>query len=409
MPEFLKLLPKDDALELFIPNVISNLEIEWIKTSDALGRITGDDVAAKHPLPEFPRTTVDGYAVRSKDTHGASDSLPMYLDLQGEIPMGAAPSDILKPNNCLLIHTGGMLPDGADAVVMLEHTQEARQGEIEILRPAAPGENTIQIGEDVAKGDIVISRGTRLEPAEIGGLMALGILEINVFRRPKVGIISSGDEVVDPSQSPNIGQVRDVNSYTLSSLVRNNGGEPVLYGIVGDDRDNMVNTVRKAMQNSELVIVTAGSSASSRDLTAAVFDEMGDPGVLVHGVNIRPGKPTILAIANGKPLIGLPGNPVSALVIAGIFVVPVLRKLLNLESLPDPSISARMEINFSSGSGRQEWLPVRLKPSADGYLAEPIFGKSNLIFRLVRANGLVVIPPNSTGLEVGQLVDVYPF
>lgn len=353
---------------------------------------------------------MDGYAVRAADTYGASESLPAYLDLAAEVPMGASPDFRLTPAQGALIHTGGMLPEGADAVVMVEDTQSARAGEVEILRAVAVGENVIKVGEDVKLGQEVIPAGTRLRPAEIGGLMALGITRVPVARRPRVGILSSGDEVIPPAQQPAPGQVRDVNTYTLSALVERTGGVAVRYDIIPDTRAAMLAAISRAHRECDMVIVTAGSSASSRDLTAEVIDQIGAPGVLVHGVNVRPGKPTILAVCDGKAMVGLPGNPVSALVIAGLFVVPALRALLGENQVrPQPTVPAHLTVNFASQTGREQWLPVRVIPGPAGYLADPIFGQSNLIFTLARADGLVRIPAAATGLEAGEAVEVVLF
>jgi molybdopterin molybdotransferase len=408
MPEFLELLPPDVALSYLMSQLDPRVEPEEVATSLALGRVTAVPVVATQPLPSFPRATVDGYAVRAVDTFGASDSLPAYLDLIGEVPMGAAAGFGLAPGQCAVIHTGGMLPARADAVVMIEHTQLAAAQEVEILRAVAIGENVLKVGEDVALGDEVIAAGTRLRSAEIGGLMALGITRLMVARKPHVGILSSGDEVVPPEETPGPGQVRDVNAYTLSALVEAAGGSAVRYGIIPDNQDAMQDAAQKALTECDLVVITAGSSASTRDLTALVINELGKPGVLVHGVNVRPGKPTILASCDGRAVIGLPGNPVSALVIASLFVAPVIEFCLGLRrTRPKPAVWARLAINLPSQAGREDWFPVRLVQVEAGYQAEPIFGKSNLIFHLAQADGLVRIPADANGLAAGELVEVF--
>jgi len=437
--EFLTLLPPDEARALLMSHLSSGTaDSESLDSFLALGRVTAEDILAPHPLPEFARTSVDGYAVRASDTFGASESLPAYLTLVGEIPMGAPADLTLESGQCALIHTGGMLPANADAVVMLEYTQtinrEERKereeiqkrnlsdfarfavgSEIEIFRPVAVGENVINIGEDVRTGQVVISRGTSLREAEIGGLMALGITQVRVARKPRVGLISSGDEVVEPSQPSRPGQVRDVNAYTLSALVTRAGGEPLRYGIIRDDFSALQAMAQKALTECDVIIITAGSSASTRDMTADVIRTLGAPGVLVHGINTRPGKPTILGAANGKAVIGLPGNPVSALVNGYLFVVPVIEKLLGLTPRPRPTVMARLTVNLASQAGREDWWPVRLLPPSpvigrgaggEGYNAEPIFGKSNLIFTLASADGLLRIHPDATGLSAGEIVEV---
>jgi molybdopterin molybdotransferase len=414
MPEFLTLLPPTEALQqllLTLPVVPSLPEL--IDTKCSLGRVVAEPVIAPHPLPAFPRSTVDGYAVRAADTYGASDHLPCYLKLAGEIPMGAEANIALTSSYCALIHTGGMLPDGADAVVMLEHTQHTHTDEIEILRSVAVGENILQVGEDVATGDEVIPAGTRIRPAEIGGLMALGLTKVAVVRKPRIGIISSGDEIIPPETPLQAGQVHDINTYTLSALIEDCGGVPVRYGIIPDQAVVLHTVSAQALLECDAVVITAGSSASTRDFTAQVIDAIGRPGVLVHGVNIRPGKPTILAVCNGKAVIGLPGNPVSALVVASLFVIPVVESLLrfrhyvglNRKNL-GLSTRARLAINIPSQAGREDWIPVRLIATPTGIMAEPLFGKSNLIFTLVRADGMIYIPPDITGITAGEMVEV---
>ena len=416
MPEFLTLLPPDSAREKLLSELTPLQQSTLIETSTSLGRVTAEDVLAPHPLPEFPRSTVDGYAVKARDTFGASDSLPGYLKLAGEVPMGAAPSFAIRPGECALIHTGGMLPEGADAVVMLEYTQQSGD-EIELLRAVADGENLIRVGEDVQQGQVVIPRGSLLRPAEIGGLMALGITKLRVANKINVGLISSGDEVIPAEQSPAPGQVRDINAHTLSALVRRSGGEAVYYGILPDDFDALRAAAQKALAECDVVVITAGSSASTRDMTAQVIDSLGRPGVLVHGINTKPGKPTILGACGGKAVIGLPGNPVSALVNGYLFVVPVIEKLLGLPlDRPKASIPARLTVNLASQAGREDWWPVRLLPSPKGrgaggegagWLAEPIFGKSNLIFTLAAADGLIKIHPDANGISAGEMVDIF--
>jgi len=284
MPEFLNLKPPIQALDLLLRNLNIQPRSEKILALDALGRVLVAPIRAEHPLPSFRRSTVDGFAVIAADTYGASESLPAYLPLVGEVPMGGAPDFVLDNGLCAVIHTGGMLPEGADAVIMIEHTQQARQDEVELLRSVAVGENVLQVGEDVEDGEEVIPAGTLIRPAEIGGMMALGVREIEVAARPKVAIISSGDEVVPPDSEIGPGKVRDINSYTLQALVQQAGGSPILYGIAPDQRDEMERIVRQAHAECDLVVVTAGSSASARDLTALVIDDLGEPGVLVHGV-----------------------------------------------------------------------------------------------------------------------------
>jgi len=291
-------------------------------------------------------------------------------------------------------------------VVMLENTQLSGARDVEVNRPVAVNENIILPGEDVRKGEEVIAAGRLLRPAEIGGLAALGILSVDVQVPPKIGIISSGDEIIAPSGKLQIGQVRDVNSYSLSALVERRSGQAIRYGVIPDDGGCLREILLKALGDCEAIVITAGSSASSRDLTAGVIQSIGEPGVLVHGVNIRPGKPTILAVSRGKAVIGLPGNPVSALVIAGLFVEPVIDRLLGLGTEIRPSITGRLALNITSQAGREDYIPVTLSQENNELIATPIFFKSNLIFNLAKADGLAVINADDTGLTAGEIVKV---
>ena len=410
MPEFLNLLSTDIALgkiNKYLELIV--LPEEKIKTENALNRILSKSIKSKENLPAFTRSTVDGFAVKSRDTHGVSESLPGFFTVIGEVKMGQSTDLIVGNGQVATIHTGGMLPEGADAVIMIENTQVSAKNEIEVLKAVGSGENLILAGEDVKIGDEVFETGIRLRPGDIGGLMALGQTEIDVYKRPTVGIVSTGDEVVPPEEKINIGQVRDINSYTLSSLVEKNNCIPNRYQIVPDNAAQLTATMKKAYSENDLVIVTAGSSASVRDLTADVIQTLGEPGVLVHGVNVRPGKPTILAICDGKPVVGLPGNPVSAYVIAHMFVVPIMERLSGLKS---PSIRmgipGKISINVASVAGREDWIPVKfLEKDTNGVLiAEPIFYKSNLIFSIIRADGFVRIKPDVTGIVANEEVEI---
>jgi molybdopterin molybdotransferase len=409
MPEFLELLPPAEALlQLLNAMPEATPQSELITTRGAFGRVLSMDIIAQEPLPPFTRSTVDGYALRAQDTHGASESLPTYLRMVGEVPMGSEPGFQIGIGDAAIIHTGGMLPNGADAVVMLEFTQQTGDGEVECLKAIPSGENVLLQGEDVPVGSVVLQQGKRLGIADIGGLTALGILEVSVAKAPRIAIISSGDEVVPADQRPAIGQVRDINSTTLALLIEKAGGVPVEYGIAPDEPDALKLLLSKALAECDAAVVTAGSSASARDLTAQIIHQMGSPGVLVHGVNVKPGKPTILAVCDGKPVVGLPGNPVSALVIAWLFVVPLIQHLLGeVLDVPRPVVHARLAVNIPSVAGREDYVPVRLNKVDGKVIAQPTYFKSNLIFSLSRSHGLVRIPPNETGLAAGSDVEVF--
>ena len=288
MPEFFNVLEPEAALQVLREHLSPVVDSELIATSDSLGRVTAAEVLSPEDLPPFPRSTMDGYSVRSSDTFGASESLPAYLDVVGEVPMGSASPLSVSPGQAAEAYTGGMLADGADAVVMVEQTQRADEATIEVLRPVAPGENVVQVGEDVNSGDTVVPAGHVLRPQDLGGLLALGITQINVGRRPRVAIVSTGDELVPPQVSPGPGQIRDVNTYTISALVVQAGGVPVPVALVEDDYEAQRNAAIQALGEGDVLVFSAGSSVSSRDLTASVIESLGEPGVLVHGISLKP-------------------------------------------------------------------------------------------------------------------------
>ena len=410
MPEMFKVLPPAEALKVLRDHLPSGVRGEVINTADALDRVLVERLTAPSSLPSFPRSTMDGYAVRAEDTFGATETLPAYFTVIGEVPMGRAFELTVGPTQAAVVYTGGMIPPGSDAVVMIERTQKLDDASIEVLRAVAPGENVIHVGEDVKEGETLFEAGHILRPQDLGGLMALGILRVTVAARPRVAIISTGDEVIPPERMPGPGQVRDVNTYAIAGLVARAGGIPLPGGIIADDYESIFSTAQTALESADVLVISAGSSVSTRDLTADVLNHAGKPGVVVHGVAVRPGKPTILGVCDGKPVIGLPGNPVSALVVAGLFLVPILQWLQGLTAPRAPNrATARLSHNIPSVPGREDYVQVRLV-ERDGQLwAEPVFGKSNLIYTLVKADGLVCVPLNSNGLHKDELVEVAMF
>jgi molybdopterin molybdotransferase len=323
--------------------------------------------------------------------------------------MGRDPDVALQVGQVARISTGGMLPPGSDAVVMVEHTQEASNSLVEVLRPVAVGENVIEVGEDVRHGDALLARGHTLRSQDIGGLLAMGVTRVGVTRKARVGIISSGDEVVAPDTSPGPGQIRDINSYTLAALVQRAGHEPSILGIVPDVYEQLAEAAQRAALEHDVLILSAGSSVSTRDMTVDVIAALGAPGVLVHGVSLRPGKPTILAVADGKPMFGLPGNPVSCMVTFDLFVAPALAHISGQTIVPRVTRRARLTKNIASASGREDYVQVRLSERDGEPWAEPVFGKSNLIYSLVRSDGMVKVELNQGGLVEGAWVDVILF
>ena len=408
MTEFFNVLTPPDAWQRLIEHYQPEPHPEPIPPDQALDRFLAESPTAPHDLPEFTRSTVDGYAVRAKDAYGATPGLPAFLDVVGEVPMGRAAAVSVGLGQTALVHTGGMIPPGADAVVMVENTQVADEHSIEVLGAVAVGENVIQVGEDVSAGEEILPVGHALRPQDIGGLLALGITEVQVAWRPRVAIISTGDEVVPPDQSPGPGQVRDINSYTLAALTQRAGGEAVLYGVIPDQREALEAAVRNALDTCDIIALSAGSSVSYRDMSVDVIGAMGEPGILAHGISIRPGKPTIVAVAEGKALFGLPGNPVSAMVLFDLFVSPAIR--LNLGADPfsafKPQVQARLFRQIASAAGREDHIQVRLEDRSGELWAVPVFGKSNLIYTLVHSDGVVQVHLDSLGIEQGAWVTV---
>ena len=399
-----------EALSVLLARLPARAQVEEVLTSEALDRVLGEDVHSPGDLPTFRRSTMDGFAVRAADTFGATEGLPAYLEIVDEVFMGHAPRTALGTGQCARIATGGMLPANADAVVMVEQTQEVGPSTIEALRAVAPGENVVQIGEDVRGGDLILPRGHRLRPQDVGGLVALGITCVLVVRRLRVGIVSGGDELVAPEQEPGPAQIRDINSYTLAALIRRDGHTPSLAGIFPDEYAALESAARAALASNDVVILSAGSSVSARDMTAQVVDSLGEPGVLVHGVSLKPGKPTILGVCAGKPVFGLPGNPVSCMVTYDLFVAPTLAHLSGAARPPRTTVTARLARNIASATGREDYIQVRLGRGRDGGLeAVPVFGKSNLIFTLIRADGMLKIPLDAGGLPAGAQVEVVLF
>lgn len=405
--EFFQVRLPADALAEWLRATPPASLTETVPVLHAAGRVLAVDVTAHADVPAFARSLMDGYAVRAADTFGASATLPAFLTVVGEVPMGAPTALSLRPGEAALIHTGGMLPAHADAVVMVELTQTARDGEIEVLKAVAPGENVLQIGDDIRTGAVMVRRGHRLRPQDLGGLAALGHTQVSVVRFPRVAVLATGDEVVPPEVEPAPGQIRDVNTYAIAGLIHQHGGVAVPAGIAPDRYETLLNMAQTALAEADMLVLMAGSSVSVRDMTAQVVNALGAPGLLVHGVALKPGKPAMLGVCAGKPVVGLPGNPVSALVVAEVFVRPMLYHLQGATAPTRNRTAARLTRNIPSQAGRVDYVPVRLTHDDTGHwLAEPVFGKSNQIFTLVFADGLVQVPANATGLSAGTVVIV---
>jgi molybdopterin molybdotransferase len=352
---------------------------------------------------------MDGFAVRAASTFGASEANPAYLSIRGQIPMGVKPDFAIGPGEAARISTGGMLPEGADSVIMVEHTDLLDATTIEAYRSVAPGQNIIEKGEDIQCREPALATKTRIRPQEAGLLAACGRTEITVFKRPLVGIISTGDEVVPVNRVPGDGQIRDINTHTLSGQVLAAGGVPIVFGIVRDSRDDLMEKCRSALQITDMVMISGGSSVGARDFTVEVLDALPDTDILVHGISISPGKPTILARSGHKPFWGLPGHAVSAMVVFAVVVRPFLDRLCGLPAaVRQFGVQAVLSRNIASAQGRVDYVRVRLSDRDGVVMAEPILGKSGLIHTMIKADGLIAIGMNTEGLDEGTVVAVMP-
>jgi molybdopterin molybdotransferase len=406
MKEFFNVIDLDQVFE-YIPE-FAPVGIEETNVADSLGRIIAQDIVADTDLPDFRRATMDGFAVKGASTFGASDGNPAYLAVKGSVAMGAAADQVIGPGEAVKIATGGMLPRGADSVIMVEHTESIDDTTIEAYRSVAPGQNIIDIGEDYPKDKTILSSGTRIRPQEVGLMAAFGQQHIAVRKQPTIGVISTGDEVVAIDETPAPGQIRDINSFTLSGLVQQAGGKCVSYGIVKDNFDALFQTCEQALAQCDMLMVSGGSSVGARDLTIEILNAMQDTRILFHGISISPGKPTILANAQGKAFWGLPGHVVSAMVVFSRIVIPFVEHVAGLGShqaseLRRPAVLSR---NLSSAQGRVDYVRVRLLNKEGTLWAEPILGKSGLINTMVQADGLIEIGLNTEGLDKGTVVEV---
>lgn len=385
-------------------------QTETVPLLQGLNRLLAQDIVALEDVPGFDRSTMDGYAVRARDTFGATEALPAYIDVAGEVKMGEEAKGNLLAGQAWAIPTGGMLPPGADAVVMVEYTEELDSQTIGVTRPVAPGENLVRRGEDVAQGKVVLTAGHRLRPQDLGILAAVGVTEVPVLKPLRVGIISTGNELTAPDQPTEPGKVRDINSYTLYGQVLEAGGQPVLYGIIEDQFASLQQAVAGALAENDMVLISGGSSVGARDVSAKVIETLGNPGVLFHGMAIKPGKPTIGAVVAGKPVLGLPGHPVSAMVVFDLLARPIIAAAGLQKAETAFPLRAALTRNIHSATGRDDYLRVSLRRLPDGSIvADPVLGKSGLISTMVKAAGVAHIPLNKEGVEAGELVDVWLF
>ena len=394
---FLKVVPLEKALEV-IGSFPLRPGIESVPLSEALGRVLAEDVVSPVDVPPFDRATVDGYALRAEDTFMASESEPVRLKVIGEVNAGDNPDFELKPGESVYISTGAPLPKGADAVIQFEDVD--REGEeVIIYKPAYPGLGVMKAGTDIPKGKTLLKRGTKLTFKDTALLSAVGIAEVPVFRRPRVAVISTGNEVVLPGAELRYGQIYDINGRAIADAVKELGGEALFLGIARDDRESLKALIEKGVECCDVVILSGGASGGIRDLTSSIIEELGE--VKIHGIAIQPGKPTIIGLINGKSVFGLPGYPTSCLTNFTLIVAPLLRKLLGRES-EVRKVRKKLAHKVFSVKGRRQFLPVRV----EGDKAVPILKGSGAVTSFIEADGFIEVPENVEILQAGEEVEV---
>jgi len=408
MKEFFKVTDLKKVLEY--TSDFPRVKTEDVPLPEATGRVLAADIFSEVDLPDFMRSTMDGYAISASSTFGASEANPAYLTIRGSVSMGESPAFSVGPGEAAKISTGGMLPDGTDSVVMIEHTETIDKTTIEVYRSVAPGQNVLEKGEDISMGAVLVSDGKRLRAQETGLLAAFGQETVRVYKKPVIGIISTGDEIVPIDETPAPGQIRDINMYTLSDLVKNAGAEPATFGIVRDDFDDLFEKCTLALEKADMVLISGGSSVGTHDFTIQVLAALPDAQILVHGISISPGKPTILAKSHHHAIWGLPGQVVSAMVVFEVVVKPFIEQIsgLSIKQKKEFTLPALLSRNISSSQGRADYIRVRLNEIDGALWAEPILGKSGLINTMVKADGLIEIGVNTEGLDKGTEVEVIP-
>lgn len=392
---------------------IAPVATEAIETVRARGRVLAEDLTSQVDLPHFARAAMDGYAVLAKDTFGASASQPAYLKLAGTVEMGKEATRRVEKGEAIRISTGGMMPPGSDAVVMVEYTEEAAAGTVEFHRGVSPGQNVILIGDDIQKGAPVFSRGRRLRAHDLGALTGIGVSKITVYKKPRVALISTGDEIVAVDSEPLPGQVRNINQHSLAGLIDECGAELKDFGVVRDDREALKEALGRALEWADVVMLSGGSSMGAKDIALDVILSFPGAEMVFHGISVSPGKPTIFARAAGKPVLGLPGYPVSALVIFELFAAPLVRALggENASAAGEFKKTTRaiLKTNVASQAGREDYIRVCLEKAGDKTYARPLPSKSGAIFTLVKADGMIRVDLNQEGIEQGEEVEVILF
>jgi molybdopterin molybdotransferase len=398
----------DDALQIFFEALGKpTIRFQNVPVTKALGRIVAEDIGASQSLPPTDRSVMDGYAVRSEDVRDANDQTPAILKLSGESKLGELCKATVNPGTGVAVATGSMIPPGADTVVIVERTKPMPGGKIAVYAPAGPWQSISKRGEDVSPGRLVLTRGHRLLPHDLGILKALGFSKVRVVRKPVISLISTGNELADFLKKGEFWKIVDINRVVLAGMVERLGAEPLDLGIVKDREGSILRAIRKGLRISDVVVVTAGSSVGKRDLVPECVNRLGKPGMLVHGIAMRPSMPTGLGVVNGKPILSLPGFPVSAIFAFRAFGRPLIARLLGTREPEELVLKAILKERISGPTGYRTFVRVVVESSDDGLIAKPLMlQRSSALMSMVAANGIVTIPENVTAFEAGQLVDV---
>lgn len=405
--DFFKVVTVERAREIIMENFKEyKFELEEVDILHSLERVLGEDIYSEIDVPEFNRSTVDGYAIVASDSHGASDSIPSVLNVVGEVYMGEITDKRIVSGNAIYVPTGGMVPDGADGVIMIENVEKLDEDTLLLNKPISNGQSIIYKGDDIKKNSLILEKGRKIGPEIMGLLGALGKKDITVYSKPKFYIISTGDEIIGIDEELKLGKIRDINSFALFGAIIELGGQVTGKTIVKDDFELLKREVEKAVEISDIVLISGGSSVGTRDFTKDVIDSFEGRGVFVHGLSVKPGKPTIVGEGNGKLIFGLPGHPVSSIIVFKALVEEFVKEKMNIREIK-PQIKATMDFNFPSASGKQTYQMVNLRREDGKYFASPNFGKSSMISLLKNSDGYIILEKHEEGIYKGEDRDVF--
>lgn len=398
-----------DEMKKIIKSTFINLKLktEKISINEGLNRVLGEDISSTMNVPHFNRSVVDGYAVKLTDVQGASTAIPGFLRIAGEVLMGKETHLVLNQGETIYVPTGGMIPVGTEAMVMIEYCEKLGDNDLAIYENAGSNENIMLIGDDIKIGECVFKKGHLMRPQDIGVLSALGYLEVDVFKLPRVTIISTGDEIIRPGEVPKPGEIIDINTPALGAVTQRLGAQVIFMGYARDDCDIIQQSVKEGLKNSDIVILSGGSSMGEKDYTVKVIDNLGE--VLLHGLAVKPGKPTILGIVDGKPVVGLPGQPASAIMVYMIILRELMTIFYGQDQFKYQTIQGRLMDNIHAAPGRRTFQTIAIKEVNGSIEVRPTYGKSGMITLLSYSDGYIEITENEEGKNAGDLVQVTLF